>query len=103
MKIQSHLRMAIKEQRESVTVTAKKKKINMKMLLVTSMLSGGKLGEPCPWESISISEGKMEKYFKKDKEKLRNHTDYGWIRSYPDGTRFDSSNYNPFCKFLLYA
>lgn len=103
MKIQSHLRMAIKEQRESVTVTAKKKKINMKMLLVTSMLSGGKLGEPCPWESISINEGKMEKYFKKDKEKLRNHTDYGWIRSYPDGTRFDSSNYNPFCKFLLYV
>ena len=32
---------------------------------------------------------------------VRDHTDKGWVRSYPDGTRFDSSNYNPFCKLFF--
>ena len=48
-----------------------------------------------PWDVVSLSEGKINKYFKSDKEKLIEFSSNSFLRVYPSGTRIDSSNYDP--------
>ncbi len=73
---------------------------------VTSMI-GVKyvMGETClPWEIKSLDEGKIKKMCEKDsREDWINHHAYLLTRAYPKGTRFDSSNYNPFPSWSLGA
>ena len=66
------------------------------------MLGGGKVGSPSQWESISLNENKVLSYFNGNQEsELQNHTKIGWLRVYPKGSRFDSSNYNPLRKSAI--
>jgi phosphatidylinositol phospholipase C delta len=48
-----------------------------------------------PWDVVSLSEGKINKYLKSDKQRLLEFTSNSFLRVYPIGTRFDSSNYDP--------
>lgn len=73
-----------------------KKVVNLKLLSLTAMLGNGNVGLPSPWESNSISEKNILKAFEDGTEsKIKKHVQSGWIRVYPQGTRFDSSNYDP--------
>lgn len=62
------------------------------------MLGKGKLGTPVYWESVSIKEDNLNELYESNDgiDKVKRHTEIGWVRAYPNGTRFDSSNYNPF-------
>ena len=73
----------------------KESKIVPEMIGITAMLGSGSMDRPCIWESISLSEGKMLKFYEKGDNKLKRHTEKFWIRGYPSGSRVDSSNYNP--------
>lgn len=73
-------------------------------MFITSMLGAGKLGTASVWESVSLSENKIVEFnnSKSDKyDEIERHVKSSWIRAYPKGTRFDSSNYNPFRKINL--
>jgi len=48
-----------------------------------------------PWDVVSLSEGKIAKYMKHDAQKMLEFTSNSFLRVYPAGTRFDSSNYDP--------
>jgi len=48
-----------------------------------------------PWDMSSNSELKIKKFYKNEAEKLTAHNVVFLSRTYPKGTRFDSSNYMP--------
>ena len=48
-----------------------------------------------PWDVVSLSESKIMSYSKTEKEKLIKFSSNSFLRIYPTGTRFDSSNYDP--------
>ena len=48
-----------------------------------------------PWDVVSLSEGKVMKYYKSERDKLIEFTLNSFLRVYPSGTRIDSSNYDP--------
>jgi hypothetical protein len=73
-------------------------------MFLTSMLGAGKIGTSSVWESVSLSENKIVEAYDDRSEKyaqIEKHVKSSWIRAYPKGTRFDSSNYNPFRKYFL--
>ena len=55
-------------------VDKKEFKIIPELIAITSMLGSGSLDRPCIWESISLSEGKMLKYYQNRSQILKNHT-----------------------------
>ena len=65
------------------------------LLVFTSMLSSGKIGKSNCWESVSLSEKKALNLYERNRQQLLDHGRNSWMRIYPQGTRFDSSNYNP--------
>ena len=44
----------------------------------------------------SVAEGKVIKLLDKHEQGIIDYTKNSWIRTYPKGTRVDSSNYDPF-------
>ena len=54
------------------------------------------LGDSC-WQMANIAENKIEKMMTNNEivEKLQNYSEHSWIRVYPFGLRFGSSNFNP--------
>ena len=48
-----------------------------------------------PWDVVSLSESKVLKYYKHDRDKLVEFSKNSFLRVYPKGTRIDSSNYDP--------
>jgi hypothetical protein len=56
-----------------------------------------------PWDVVSLSESKIMKYFKSDRDKLIDFTCNSFLRIYPKGTRIDSSNYDPVKSWILGA
>ena len=49
-----------------------------------------------PWEVVSINEEKIEKNVKKlGRDFMINYSSKSFVRVYPKGTRFDSTNYSP--------
>jgi len=56
-----------------------------------------------PWEVVSLSEGKIIKFLKSEKSKLIEFTSNSFLRVYPTGTRFDSSNFDPTKSWVIGA
>jgi len=56
-----------------------------------------------PWEVVSLSEGKIIKFLKSEKSKLIEFTSNSFLRVYPIGTRFDSSNFDPTKSWVIGA
>ena len=53
-------------------------------------------GRTFPWEVVSINEEKIEKNLKKlGRDFMISYASKSFVRIYPKGTRFDSSNYSP--------
>ena len=48
-----------------------------------------------PWDVVSLSENKVIKHYKEEREKLIEFSANSFLRVYPKGTRIDSSNYDP--------
>jgi hypothetical protein len=48
-----------------------------------------------PWDVVSLSESKVSKHYISERAKLVEFTTNSFLRVYPKGTRFDSSNYDP--------
>ncbi|KAL9651702.1 hypothetical protein ABK040_009317 [Willaertia magna] len=67
--------------------------------LATGKLESFNFESPC-WKMHSLSEDKIMKYCQTDYFNLAKFTINHFIRSYPRGTRFDSSNFDPFYSFL---
>ena len=77
------------------------KVIEKTLLSLTSMLGNGTLGKPSFWESVSLSEDKIVEYYSKNPNYLREHSESGWLRSYPGGSRINSTNYNPMRTYVI--
>lgn len=56
-----------------------------------------------PWEVVSLSEGKIIKFMKNEKSKLIEFTANSFLRVYPAGFRFDSSNFDPTKSWVIGA
>jgi len=48
-----------------------------------------------PWDVVSLSESKVVKNYKSNRSKLIEYSANSFLRVYPSGSRFDSSNYDP--------
>jgi len=48
-----------------------------------------------PWDVVSLSESKVLKHYKDEKKKLIEFSSNSFLRVYPSGARFDSSNFDP--------
>ncbi|GFO41610.1 1-phosphatidylinositol 4,5-bisphosphate phosphodiesterase delta-4 [Plakobranchus ocellatus] len=89
------------EKRKASIAEAKKIKLDRQLSVITSMKSVGLKSvennpEPVQFFSvISIGESKAEKMVQSNPINLNTISQHRLIRTYPSGTRTDSSNYNP--------
>ncbi|KAK3697824.1 hypothetical protein RRG08_009035 [Elysia crispata] len=89
------------ERRKSQSSESKKIKLDRQLSLITTMKSVGlKTVENNPepvsnFTVISIGESKTEKMIHSSPNNLNTITHHRIVRTYPSGTRTDSSNYNP--------
>jgi len=56
-----------------------------------------------PWDVVSLSESKLLKHFNHERDKLIRFTSGSFLRIYPKGVRFDSSNYDPVKSWIVGA
>ena len=56
-----------------------------------------------PWDVVSLSESKVLKHYTLERDKLIEFTSNSFLRVYPKGTRFDSSNYDPIKSWICGA